>query len=420
MAACLMLSMAGCANQAPRAVRPAPPVPPQSQYVPPPVLRGPVGGGFTQFLQDFRRQALAQGITPQTYDRAMAHVTQSARAGQLNAAQPEFVRPVWEYLDSAVSPARVAKGQQEHARYAATLAAIETRYGVPGDVLLAIWGMETDYGASMGNFSLFQTLANLAYDGPRTDYARPELLAALRMVQSDGFAPSEMTSSWAGAFGHTQFVPTAYFAHAVDFDGDGRKDLWHSVPDALASAAALLADSGWRRGEVWGTEVRLPAGFAYQDADLGIVKPLEEWRARGVRTALGETLRGPQSGAIYLPAGARGPAFLVFDNFNALLKYNNAGSYALAVGVLADRIGGSDGVIASWPRDEQSLTREQRFALQRDLAALGFDPGVIDGVLGRKVRAALRAWQLARGLPADGFPTVALLRRLDREAAAKS
>lgn len=418
--ACLALLAAGCANEPPRAVH-TPPPQQVERIAPPPPLRGPTVESFTDFIRNFRVQALAAGISPQIYDSAMGHVALSARVRQLNAAQPEFVRPIWEYMDSSVAPVRVANGKKQLANYSTTLAGIEARYGVPRQVIIAIWGMETDYGGTMGNFDMFEALATLAYDGPRTDYARPQLLAALKMAQFDRFAPAAMTSSWAGAFGHTQFVPTAYFAHAVDFDGDGSKDLWHSVPDALASAASLMADAGWKRGEPWGYEVRLPPGFAYEQADITIVKPLSEWRALGVKSVFGEALpQGPENGAIFLPAGARGPAFIVFDNFNVILKYNNAASYALAVGVLADRIAGSDGVVGNWPREEQPLTHDERFALQRDLKLLGFDPGDIDGVLGRKVRAALRAWQIARGIPADGFPTEALLRRLNSEAAAKS
>ncbi len=244
------------------------PVPPQRAtptvslpIAPPPGEPYVSSANFAQFIASFRDQAHAAGITDATYDAAMANVSFNPRVWQLNGAQPEFVRPIWDYLDTAVSPRRIADGQAMLAANAATLTQIEQRYGVPKEILVAIWGMESDYGRSMGSFNLFEALATLAFDGPRVDYARPELIAALKMVQNDGFKPDMMKASWAGAFGQTQFVPTAYFAHAVDFDGDGKKDLWDSVGDALGSTASLLQGVGWKQGAQWGYEVRLPANF---------------------------------------------------------------------------------------------------------------------------------------------------------------
>lgn len=373
---------------------------------------------FRSFVHDFRQTALAQGIAPSLYDLAMGGLSPNAKILSLNEAQPEFVKPVWDYLATATSPLRVRNGQNALAGQEQALSAIEARYGVSRYILTAIWGMETNYGSNIGSFNIFQALATLAYDGPRTGYARPQLLDALKMAQQGGFAPSQMPSSWAGAFGQTQFTPSTWLAHAVDFDGDGRKDLWRSVPDALASSANLLSEEGWAQGEPWGIEVRLPDGFSYEDADIDIFKPVAEWRARGVRTVLGEPLpQTPQTGALFLPAGSRGPAFLVYNNFKVLLRYNNASAYALAVGILADRIAGKGEVVGDWPRDEQPLTRDERLRFQRDLNQLGFNAGKEDGVLGRQVRAALRAYQKEKALPADGFATKALLERMDGELA---
>jgi membrane-bound lytic murein transglycosylase B len=375
---------------------------------------------FQTFVHDYRQTAMAAGIRGETYDSAMAHVTRKQSVEDLNLYQPEFSRPVWLYLDSAVSDKRVANGQQALAANLQTLSSLEAKYGVPKEILVSIWGNESNYGTGTEPFNMFEALATLAYDGPRVDYARPELIAALKIMQQQHFDPSIMTSSWAGAFGQTQFVPSTFLAHAVDGDGDGIIDLWHSSADALASAANVLADAGWQRGNVWGYEIRLPAGFAYELADVDNTKPVAEWRKLGVKTVLGGELpKSEEYGAIYLPAGARGPAFMVFDNFKVILKYNNAASYALAVSLLADRLKGGMAVQAPWPRDEQPLTRDERIAFQTYLAKLGYDIGKIDGILGKKARAALREWQKAHGLPADGFPTQDLLTRVAIDAMAK-
>jgi len=395
---------------------PVPPAPPPRQPAPPAGVTVEQETAFEGFIRDFRTQALAAGIDGALYDQALGHVTLDPRIEALNAAQPEFVKPIWQYLDSAVSAKRIADGQAALAANADMFAKLEQQYGVPKEILAAIWANESDYGRALGNFNIFQALATLAFEGPRTGYARPQLIAAVKVAQTGPFATGTMFSSWAGAFGQTQFVPTSWLAHAVDFDGDGKKDVWNSAGDALASAAQLLVNYNWQRGQRWGYEVKLPANFPYEQADLDIVKPLSDWRALGVTTVAGAALEeDQQSGAIILPAGGRGPAFLVFGNFNSVLKYNTAISYGLAVCLLADRLGGGAAVTASWPRDEQPLSRTQRLQFQQDLKTLGYDPGDIDGVLGRKVRAALRDYQKARGLAADGFATRALLDRMDSE-----
>ncbi len=365
---------------------------------------------FAQFVKDFRAVALAAGITPATYDAAMTGINHNAKIEALNLSQPEFVKPVWTYLDTAASPRRVSDGQRHMAEQLTALTAAETKYGVPREILVSIWGNETDYGAEVGGFNIFEALATLAYDGERTDFGKSELLAALKMVQQEGLDPKQTPASWAGAFGQGQMLPSTFLKSAVDGDGDGKRDLWHSSADALASEAAEIASDGWLRGHVWGYEVHLPDGFAYEDANGDTLKSVDDWNKAGVRTMAGTALPpNSESGAIIVPAGRHGPAFLTFANFKVILKYNNAISYALAVCTLADMIAGRPGVIASWPRDEQPLSHDERIALQTALQKLGFDPGKIDGVLGRGVRAALRLYQKAHNLPADGFPTMAVL-----------
>jgi membrane-bound lytic murein transglycosylase B len=375
---------------------------------------------FAAFVHDFRDTALKAGISPATYDKSMAGLTRNPHVEELNLEQPEFVKPVWEYLDTAVSADRVAKGQQLLASYAGVLNGIESRFTVPKEFLVAIWGIETNYGEETGKLNMFQALATLAYDGPRAEFARHELIAALKMEEQEKLDPAQMTSSWAGAFGQTQFLPSAFLAHAVDGDGDGKRDLWHSPADALASTASLLADAGWHAGAAWGYEIVLPKDFPYEEADVDNVKPLADWRKLGVTKPGGQELpRGTETAGIYLPAGAHGPAFLVLDNFKTVLKYNNASSYALAVCTLADRIKGGAPIVGSWPLDETPLTRDERVAFQTDLKKLGYDPGDVDGVLGHRVRAVLRQYQKSHGLPADGFATEHLLERMEREIAAK-
>jgi membrane-bound lytic murein transglycosylase B len=369
---------------------------------------------FDAFLIAARKQALAEGIRPDTFDRATAGLKPIPGILNMNANQPEFTRPVWQYLDSAVSARRIRDAQAMLARYGDVLARIEAQSGVSRQILVAVWGMETDYGAASGSYPLFAALATLAYDGPRASYARPEFFAALKIYQQQNYALSEMTGSWAGAFGQTQFTPTTFLKFATDGDGDGRIDLWQSPADALASAARLLAERGWKTGAPWGYEVRLPKGFPYEQADTETRQPVSHWRAEGVKTAAGHSLPPSQDdAAIYLPAGAKGPAFILFPNFSVILKYNNAASYALAVGLLADRMAGAGPVRHNWPRDERPLSRDERVRFQQELAAAGFDPGPADGILGRGTRAALRQYQKAQGLPADGFATADLLQRLD-------
>ena len=414
--AALLGLMGACATTEPSEARhrhheaPPPPPPPSPQDL-----------KFAQFVKDFRTTAATAGITDATYDSAMGTIKRSDRIETLTQAQPEFVKPVWSYLDSAASPRRITDGQAAMAGQAGALATIEAKYGVPKEILVSIWGNETDYGGSLGSFNIFEALATLAYDGPRADWAKSELIAALKMMQQEHLDPRTMVASWAGAFGQLQMLPSTFLKSAVDGDGDGRRDLWHSAPDALASAAVEVSSDGWQKGHVWGYEVKLPAAFAYELADGESNKPIADWTRLGVTRADGSALpANAESGAIYLPAGARGPAFMTFGNFRVILKYNNAAAYALAVCYLADQLAGRPAIVASWPRDEASLSHDERVALQTGLTKLGFNPGKIDGVIGHDGKAALRLYQKTHGLPADGFPTMAALAQVLTEVKAKN
>jgi len=374
---------------------------------------------FANFLREFRNTALNAGISPDLYDRATAGISFNPRIEEQNEKQPEFVRPIWEYLAGAITPQRIERGRELIGEHFGRFRRLTDRFGVPPQILTAIWGIETGYGRTMGSFNLIEALANLAFEGPRADFGKRELLATLQIAQQQGLNPAEMTGSWAGAFGQTQFVPTTFLKYAVDGDDDGHIDLWHSSADALASTANYLQQSGWQPGQIWGEEVRLPPDFAYANASLSVRKTVAEWEQSGVRAMPAQQLpAGDELASIILPAGYRGPAFLVLNNFNVLLKYNGAIPYALAVGLLADRIKGLPGVRASWPTDEALLDQSSAIALQEGLTALGFPTGGADGVLGARTAQAVRTYQLARGLPADGYATESLLQRILNERSA--
>ncbi|MBY0410693.1 MAG: lytic murein transglycosylase [Burkholderiaceae bacterium] len=378
--------------------------------------------GFAAWKATFMTQALLAGIQPKTVRNVLANAQWQPRVVELDSAQPEFTRTPWAYLDSAVSAQRVAQGRAKLAENSAALQSAAARYGVPAEIITAIWGMESNYGTNFGTFHAVDALATLAYEGRRRTWAEKELLAALRIIDQGDITPERMVGSWAGAMGHTQFLPSVFLAHAVDADGDGHRDIWGSVPDVAASTAAFLAGEGWRTGEVWGTEVRLPSGFDYAQAQLSVRKTATQWAVEGVQAMEGPLLQQPQwmqlsDASIITPAGARGPTFLVGHNFRTLLRYNNALTYALGVAQLAQQIGGGAPIAAAWPRDLQSLSRAQVQWLQTTLNTRGFDTGQPDGVVGPATRAGLLRYQKSEGLAADGYPTVDLLDRLATPAA---
>ncbi|WP_374439268.1 lytic murein transglycosylase [Pseudomonas panipatensis] len=368
---------------------------------------------FEDWRASFRSQALANGIDAQVFDRAFAGVTPDPAVVNADRSQPEFTRPVWEYLAGAVSTARIRNGQSKLAQNAEVLQRIDGRYAVDAEAVVAIWGMESNFGSQMGDKNVIRSLATLAYEGRRPDFAQSQLISALQIIQHGDVPPSYMIGSWAGAMGQTQFIPTTYSQYAVDFDGDGRRDIWRSSADALASTANYLQASGWKPGQSWGFEVRLPASFDYAQADMNLRKPIGEWLSLGVQPINGRLPGSPQASAsLLLPAGYRGPAFLVLDNFRAILKYNNSTSYALAVGLLSDSFKGSGHIEGSWPLEDRPLSRSERIALQEGLVARGYPLGNPDGIIGANTRQAIRAFQQSLGWPADGYPTPALLARL--------
>lgn len=370
---------------------------------------------FANFIRDFRTTAIAAGISPEVYERATLRISFNPRIQELNQKQPEFVRPIWEYLEGVITPQRVEQGRELMEQHSGLLHRLEAQYGVPPQILTAIWGIETNYGRQLGSFNMVEALANLAFEGPRAEYGRRELLAALQMAQQQHIDPATMSSSWAGAFGQTQFIPTTFLKYGVRENPNGPINLWDSVADALASTANYLRQSGWRADEPWGEEVRLPDNFPYASADVSIKKPVSQWKQMGVAAMPGHELPGDLTAAIVLPAGHRGPAFMVFNNFDALLTYNSATSYALAVGLLADRLKGSSRIQASWPADEPPLDLSRAIALQQGLTQLGFSTGGADGLFGPKTRDAIRLYQESRGLPADGFATEGLVQRVLNE-----
>jgi membrane-bound lytic murein transglycosylase B len=328
-------------------------------------------------------------------------------------AQPEFTKSIWDYLDLLVDDDRIARGRQLLVQYAPIFAAIERSYGVNRHILAAIWGVESDYGTKGGDRSVVRSTATLACIGRRRDYFREEFLSALEILQRGDVKADRLVGSWAGAFGPTQFMPTTFKRYAVDFDGDGHRDVVDSVPDLLASTARNLKEDGWRSGVRWGYEIVLPPNFDYLLLDRSPQQTVGKWSALGVKRADGKPFSHPSDpGEILLPAGARGPAFLTLQNFRVIMKYNPAEAYALAIGHLADRLAGGGPLVQSWPRDEHVLTIEERYELQQLLARHGFDIGTPDGLLGPRTRVAIRDFQAASGQIPDGFPSSRLLDRL--------
>ena len=368
---------------------------------------------FERWLQDLRREAAARGISPATLEHALAGVRPLPRVIELDRRQPEFSETFWNYLDKRVSPARIREGQKQLRRHQALLKRIERRYGVPPRYLVAFWGLETHFGRYLGSFPTVSALLTLAYDPRRSRFFRDEALAALRIIDQGHVSAAAMKGSWAGAIGQLQFLPSTFLRHAVDGDGDGKKDVWGNIEDVFASGGHYLQQMGWRRGERWGREVRLPADFDWRLARLEVKKTLAQWARLGVRRANGGPLpRGGMRGAIVLPQGHAGPAFLVYDNFEVILKWNRSINYAIAVGHLADRFVGLPPLRNGRAADNRRLTRELALELQQRLNALGFDAGVPDGIPGSRTRAAVRAYQARAGLPADGYPSPSLLEHL--------
>lgn len=372
---------------------------------------------FDRWVRSLLPVAKANGIKEEVFERAFEGITPDPAVLEAANNQAEFVKAIWDYLDRAVSDTRVANGKIKHEEFTADLALMEEKWGINQSVLVAIWGLESAYGDILDNpkvvKSVIRSLATLAYQGQkRARFGRTQLIAALKILQNGDTSLDRLTGSWAGAMGHTQFIPTTYLAHAVDYDGDGKRDVWGPPHDALASAANYLAVSGWQRGKTWGVEVTLPSEFDYDLADGKTKKSIHEWLKIGISLKLGNKISMSDAARLFLPGGASGPAFLLFKNFDVIKRYNNADAYALAIGHLSDRIEGATPFQATWPRHLKPLTRDQTKEVQRLLTLKGFGTGGVDGILGPKSRAAVRAYQKAIGKIPDGFVTTLLLEEL--------
>ncbi len=369
--------------------------------------------GFDAWLAGFRSRALAQGVSPATFDAAFRETGFIPAVIEKDRNQTEFTRTTEDYLAIAASEERVSLGRQDLARYGNTLDQIEARYGVEKETVAAVWGMESFYGTRRGDAPVVGALATLGYEGRRGDFFEQQLVAALKILQNGDVSVDGMTGSWAGAMGHTQFIPTSYLAYAVDFNGDGRRDIWSDDPtDALASTAAYLKRAGWKYGQPWGLEVKLPAGFNTAQAGRGKGKSPSAWAAQGVRDMNGNVVPDYGTASILLPAGASGPAFMIFNNFNVILRYNNAENYALGIGHLSDRLEGGPPIRGTFPPDKYGMTIQDRREMQKRLTAAGYDTNGADGVVGPATLKAIAAYQQANGLPVTGEPSLALLASL--------
>ncbi|RST84824.1 lytic murein transglycosylase [Aquibium carbonis] len=373
--------------------------------------------GFQKWVAGFRSVAAQSGISGNTYDRAFRGVNApDPEVLEKARFQPEFTAPVWDYFDNRVHEDSIAVGRQMARQWKPWLDRIERQFGVDRHILLAIWSMESNYGEILKNDKVMRnvvrSLSTLAYaDKRREKFARQQLIAALEILQRGDIDESHLTGSWAGAMGHTQFIPTSYKAYAVDMDGNGRRDIWNSVPDALATAANLLRQNGWQTGKTWGYEVTLPAGRKFPSGSMSLSK----WQDIGVVRARNKGFPSPSDNAeLKVLDGREGPAFLMTKNFFVLKRYNNADRYALAVGLLADEIAGHGGLVRDWNRPFTKLSFNEKQELQKHLLALGYYDGKIDGKIGQGSRSAIMAVQQAMGMQPDGHPSKEVLSRLQR------
>lgn len=368
---------------------------------------------FNRWIDRFRARARAAGIRDGVFESSFQGVRYNADVVQKDRNQSEFTKQIWEYLDSAASETRVKNGRAALRKNRRLLNEIEARFGVEAEVVAAVWGLESAYGSFRGDVPIVEALATLSFDGRRGRFFESQLIAALRIIQSGDVAPRRMTGSWAGAMGHTQFIPTSYLAYAVDFRGDGKRDIWSDDPtDALASTAAYLKNFGWRKGQPWGVEVTLPRGFNYGLTGERIKKNPSEWVALGVRDAKGGKVPNHGRASILLPAGARGAAFMIFNNFHVIERYNTADAYVIGVGHLSDRIAGDGPLKAGWPRDDRNLRFREKQEMQRRLTANGYNTLGVDGIIGPNTIAAIRRFQSSQGMVPDGYASFEILKRL--------
>lgn len=372
---------------------------------------------FAACLVALQAQARAAGVAPGIVDDVVPTLQQQARVLELDGKQPEFTQTFAQYFNARVSESRIGQGRALYAQHREFLAQLEQQYGVPGHYLVAFWGLETNFGSYLGRMPTLDSLATLACDTRRADFFGTEFIAALQLLEREGLSPADMQGSWAGAVGHTQFMPSNYLRYAVDGDGDGQINLWRSEQDALASGARFLRDLGWVPELRWGREVRLPAGFRYDLALSGERLSLTEWAGMGVQRSDRRPLpEADLQAGLLVPAGASGPAFLVYDNFEVIMRWNRSESYALSVGHLADRLAGAGPLQQAPPAGQQPLPRTEVLALQQQLNQLGYEAGVEDGIFGSGTRAALSRFQRSAGTVADGYPNAESLQSLRRAA----
>ncbi len=368
---------------------------------------------FLAWITAFQARARAAGISQGTLNRAFEGVQLQDRVLERDRNQAEFSRALWDYLDTAVSDARIRNGRDNLAEWRTTLGRIEEQYQVEAEVVVAVWGLESAYGATRGSTDIIAAMATLAYDGRRQDFFEEQLIAALQILQSGDTSPRNMVGSWAGAMGHTQFMPTSYLQYAQDFNGDGRRNIWGDNPvDALASTAHYLAEHGWTYGQPWGLEVRLPEGFDYRLAGEQERIGVAFWNGQGVRLMNGDPIPDHGPASLRLPMGAEGVALITFNNFRVIERYNPADAYVIAIGHLSDRIEGGPSFRASWPRGDRALSFDERQEMQRHLEAAGYYSGNIDGLVGPMTIAAVRAYQEGQGLVPDGYASLSILERL--------
>jgi membrane-bound lytic murein transglycosylase B len=374
----------------------------------PAVAQSDAQAEFRHFVEGLWPQARAAGVSRATFEEAFRGVAPDPKIVALTRKQSEFVRPIWEYIGGAVSAQRLERGRPLAAEWSQTLDAVERTYGVPRSVVLGVWGMETNFGSFTGSTYVVSALATLAFTGYRGDFFRGELIAALQILEQDQVGRDAMLGSWAGAMGQTQFMPSSFMKYAVDGDRDGRRDIWSTVPDALASTANYLRRQGWQPGLPWGFEVELPEGFDFRN----FRQSFPSWTGLGLRRVDGKSMPRAGEATLFLPGGARGPAFLVTDNYAVIKTYNSSDAYALGVAHLGDRIMGGQPIQGEWPLREPQLDKDQRQEVQRRLSALGHYAGETDGKFGSKTREAVRAFQLQRGMAADGYANPVILREL--------
>ena len=373
------------------------------------------GGDFQSCLQNIKAEALRQGVPAAIADRAFQGLTADQRVIDLDSRQPEFSLTYAKYVGNTVSNERIAKGQQRMAQHRALLDALQAEYGVPPQYIMAFWGIETNYGGFMGDFQVVRSVATLACMTKRRDFFSNETVQALRILAMNHMTREQMRGSWAGAMGNMQFMPSTFMKWGVDRDGNGRIDLWTSLPDAFASAANFLRGIGWKPGLPASEEVFLPQGFPLDQADTNIEKPVRAWAAMGVKKAGGASLPNvDEPSSIILPAGFRGPAFILYPNFKAVMNWNRSTLYALSVAILAQQIAGGPPVMQAPPADDEPLSRDTVIDMQNRLARLTFYTDEIDGLLGPKTRSAVRLYQKQIGMPADGHPTSEFVRRLQQ------